>query len=139
MNNFEQFMKENFININKKELDYTDVSRKIIYILVNQQSRKILLPYKMNQYLNNKYFKENIKDEIIKYIANKSGKWESARNYGGIISTICGDYILVILIKDFEDKNLLNDKVCSVGSKISELVFDEYVNSMCEKLVREEK
>lgn len=50
-----------------------------------------------------KVYKE-VENPIVNYIVSKSGKYESVRNDGGIVSTIYGDYILTIMIKDFKMK-----------------------------------
>lgn len=56
---------------------------------------------------------------VVNYIAIKSGKYQSVRNDGGIVSTKYGNYILTMLIKDFKDENYLNDEyVYSQGRQI---------------------
>jgi len=118
-----------FRKIAKRELYSEDISQQMLDVLSKQQSYQMLLSHEMNRSLRTKYFKENKNSEgKINYIASKSGKWSSTRNDGGIVSTIYGDYVLVILIKGFDDKHLLNDEVCNIGKKISELVFEEYIN-----------
>ena len=74
-----------------------------------------------------KVYKE-IKEPIVNYIVSKSGKYESVRNDGGIVSTIYGNYILTIMIKDFKDENYLNDDyVYDLGRKISNIIFNSYI------------
>lgn len=76
-----------------------------------------------------KVYKE-IEKPIVNYIVSKSGKYESVRNDGGIVSTIYGNYILTIMIKDFKDTNYLNDEyVYNMGRKISNIIFNEYMRN----------
>ena len=51
-----------------------------------------------------------VENPIINYYATKSGKYEAIRNDGGIVSTIYGNYVLIIFIKNFKDKNYLMRK-----------------------------
>lgn len=75
-----------------------------------------------------KVYKE-VENSIVNYIVSKSGKYESVRNDGGIVSTIYGNYILTIMIKDFKDENYLNDEyVYNMGRKISNIIFNEYIS-----------
>lgn len=67
-------------------------------------------------------------NEIVNYIITKSGKYQSIRNDGGIVSTKYGDYILTIFIKDFLDQDLLNDEeIYEYGKKISNILFHRYI------------
>lgn len=66
--------------------------------------------------------------EIQNYIVTKSGKYQSVRNDGGIVSTKYGNYILTIFIKDFKDKHYRNDEyVYGQGRKISNIIFYEFI------------
>lgn len=72
------------------------------------------------------YTKTN--NNLIKYIITKSGKNQSVRNDGGIVSTKYGNYILTIFIKDFLDQDSLNDeKIYEYGRKISNILFNRYI------------
>lgn len=74
-----------------------------------------------------KIFKK-VQNPIVNYIATKSGKYQSVRNDGGIVSTRYGNYILTILIKNFKDENYLNDEyVYNQGRKISNIIFNEFI------------
>ena len=65
---------------------------------------------------------------VVNYIAIKSGKYQSVRNDGGIVSTKYGNYILTILIKDFKDEKYLNDEyVYNQGRQISNIIFNEFI------------
>lgn len=74
-----------------------------------------------------KLYKE-VESPTVNYIATQSGKYQSIRNDGGIVSTIYGNYILTILIKDFKDENYMNDEYpYSQGRKISGMIFNEFI------------
>ena len=65
---------------------------------------------------------------LVNYVITKSGKYQSIRNDGGIVSTKYGDYILIIFIKDFADQDYLNDEdIYSYGKKISNILFNRYI------------
>lgn len=67
-------------------------------------------------------------NELLNFVATKSGKYTSVRNDGGIVSTKYGNYILTIFIYDFDDKYLINDKnIYDIGKNISNLVFNRYI------------
>ena len=66
-----------------------------------------------------KVCKGSRKSNYQNYIVTKSGKYQSVRNDGGIVSTKYGNYILTILSKDFKDKDYRNDEyIYSQGKKI---------------------
>ena len=45
------------------------------------------------------------------------------------MSTIYGDYILVIFIKDFKDEFYMNDSYAyEYGRKISNIIFNNFIN-----------
>ena len=74
-----------------------------------------------------KVYKE-VENPIVNYIVTKSGKYQSVRNDGGIVSTKYGNYILTIFIKDFKDKDYRNDEyIYSQGKKISNIIFNEFI------------
>lgn len=53
---------------------------------------------------------------------------KNVRNDGGIVSTIYGNYVLVILINGFRDEFYMNDDyVYSYGKKISNIVFNNFI------------
>ena len=107
--------------INNCELWDESVSTQIIDILKNQFYHEMIgdgIP---------KVYRET-ENEFINYIITKSGKYQSVRNDGGIISTKYGNYILTIFIKDFLDQDYLNDKnIYKKGQKISNILFNRYI------------
>ena len=107
--------------LNDYELFNKEITQEIIDIIKNQKYHEMVGDG------IDKLYKE-IKNPIVNYIVSKSGKYESVRNDGGIVSTIYGNYILTIMIKDFKDENYLNDEyVYNMGRKISSIIFNEYI------------
>lgn len=107
--------------INNYELWDKSISTQIIEILKNQKYHEMVgdgIP---------KVYRET-ENEFINYIATKSGKYQSVRNDGGIVSTKYGNYILTIFIKDFLDQDYLNDDdIYKYGQKISNILFNRYI------------
>ena len=57
-----------------------------------------------------------------------SGSMNACRNDGGIITTPYGSYVIVMLNKDFSDKQYYPDHPATVfGSRVSRLIFDQYL------------
>ena len=104
-----------------KELYNENISEEIIEILKNQKYHEMVADGIDDFYKKTDY-------KIINYIATKSGKYKNVRNDGGIVSTIYGDYILTILIKDFKDEFYMNDEyVYNYGRKISSIIFQNFI------------
>lgn len=109
--------------LNNYELFNKEITQEIISIMKNQKYHEMVGDG------IDKVYKE-IEKPIVNYIVSKSGKYESVRNDGGIVSTIYGNYILTIMIKDFKDTNYLNDEhVYNMGRKISNIIFNEYMRN----------
>lgn len=107
--------------LNNYELFDKEMTQEIINIIKNQKYHEMVGDG------IDKIYKE-VENPIVNYIVSKSGKYESVRNDGGIVSTIYGNYILTIMIKDFKDENYLNDDyVYNIGRKISSIIFNEYI------------
>ena len=71
---------------------------------------------------------KKVENPSVNYIVTKSRKYQSVRNYGSIVSTKCGNYILMIFIKDFKDKDYRNDEyVYRQCKKISNIIFNEFI------------
>ena len=105
--------------LNNYELFDKEMTQEIISIIKNQKYHEMIGDG------IDKVYKE-VENSIVNYIVSKSGKYESVRNDGGIVSTIYGNYILTIMIKDFKDENYLNDEyVYNMGRKISNIIFNE--------------
>ena len=67
-------------------------------------------------------------DEDMIYTASKSGSMDACRNDGGLVHTPSGDYVLVMMCKNFTNKLELNDHPAMVyGGRVSRLLFDQYL------------
>ncbi len=107
--------------LNDYELFDKEITQEIIDIIKNQKYHEMVGDG------IDKVYKE-VENPIVNYIVTKSGKYQSVRNDGGIVSTKYGNYILTIFIKDFKDKDYRNDEyVYSQGRKISNLIFNEFI------------
>ena len=107
--------------LNDYELFDKEITQEIIDIIKNQKYHEMVGDG------IDKIYKE-VENPIVNYIVTKSGKYQSVRNDGGIVSTKYGNYILTIFIKDFKDKDYRNDEyVYSQGKKISNIIFNEFI------------
>ena len=71
---------------------------------------------------------DNFDDGEIIYVASKSGSMNACRNDGGIISTPYGKYVIVLFNKEFSDAMYYPEHPATgFGSKVSRLVFDQYL------------
>ncbi len=71
---------------------------------------------------------DNYGDEQIFTFASKSGSMNACRNDGGIITTPYGSYVIVMLHKEFSDKQYYPDHPATIfGARVSRLVFDQYL------------
>lgn len=107
--------------INKCELWDESISIQIIDILKNQKYQEMI-----GDGIPEIYTKTD--NEFVNYVASKSGKYQSVRNDGGIVSTKYGNYVLTIFIKDFLDQDYLNDEdIYKYGKRISNILFNRYI------------
>lgn len=107
--------------LNNCELFNKEITQEIINIIENQEYHEMV-----GDGIDEIY--KNVENPIVNYIVTKSGKYQSVRNDGGIVSTKYGNYILTILIKDFKDTDYRNDEyVYSQGRKISNIIFNEFM------------
>ena len=62
------------------------------------------------------------------YTASKSGSMDACRNDGGLVHTPYGDYVLVMMCKDFANKLEVSDHPAMVyGGRVSRMLFDQYL------------
>lgn len=107
--------------INDNKLWNTDISKQIIDIMKNQKYHEMIADGIPSVYTRTK-------NDMVNYIVTKSGKYKGVRNDGGIVSTKYGNYILTIFVKDFPDKDYLNDEdIYKIGRKISKTLFDRFI------------
>ncbi|MGN0663135.1 MAG: serine hydrolase, partial [Faecalibacterium sp.] len=58
--------------------------------------------------------------------ASKSGSMNACRNDGGIIHTPYGEYVIVLMNKDFHDIIEYNDHPAMVyGARVSRMILDQ--------------
>ncbi len=112
-----------FIRIQKRELISPEASEQMWDIL-RQQHYNSMLVKSLPQY----YVDADNYDEQLFWFASKSGSMNVCRNDGGIITTPYGSYIIVMLHKEFSDKQYYPDHPATVyGSRVSRLIFDQYL------------
>lgn len=69
---------------------------------------------------------EETGDEELIWVASKSGSMDACRNDGGIIHTPYGEYVLVLMNKDFHDIIEYNDHpAIRYGAKVSRMLLDQ--------------
>lgn len=71
---------------------------------------------------------EDTGEEELIYVASKSGCMDACRNDGGIVHTPYGDYVIVIMNKEFSD-SIYHDEHAAYryGAKVSRLLLDQYL------------
>lgn len=61
-------------------------------------------------------------------VASKSGSMDECRNDGGIVSTPYGDYVIVMMHKDFYDPQYHDGHTASrYGARVSRMLLDQYL------------
>ncbi len=112
-----------FIRIAKEELISPEASRQMLAICKQQHYNSMLTKSFPPYYID----PDNYEEEII-YVASKSGSMDECRNDGGIISTPYGKYVIVLLNKDFSDRQYYPDHPATVfGARVSRMVLDQYL------------
>lgn len=67
-------------------------------------------------------------DPDLIYTASKSGSMDACRNDGGLVHTPYGDYVLVMMCRDFANKLEVGDHPAFLyGGRVSRLLFDQYL------------
>jgi len=101
-----------------------------VHLAKIKEAKDIMRHNKYKEMIESPTMKAN---EHIKSIISKSGKIQRANSVrvdGGIVSTKNGDYVLVILLKDFSEADCKSDSVYEVGLKISEVVFNHHIDKI---------
>ena len=71
---------------------------------------------------------EDTGEEELIYVASKSGSMDACRNDGGIVHTPYGEYVIVIMNKNFSDPVYHSEHTAQVyGAKVSRLILDQYL------------
>lgn len=112
-----------FVRIANRTLVSPEASQQMWEIL-SQQHYNSMIVKSLPQF----YVDPDNYDEQLFWFASKSGSMNACRNDGGIITTPYGSYVIVMLNKDFSDKQYYPEHPATVfGSRVSRLVFDQYL------------
>lgn len=112
-----------FVRIQNRTLVSPEASEQMWQIL-SQQHYNSMIVKSLSQF----YVDSDNYDEQLFWFASKSGSMNACRNDGGIITTPYGSYVIVMLNKDFSDKQYYPDHPATVfGSRVSRLIFDQYL------------
>ena len=112
-----------FVRIQNRTLVSPEASEQMWQIL-SQQHYNSMIVKSLPQF----YVDPDNYDEQLFWFASKSGSMNACRNDGGIITTPYGSYVIVMLNKDFSDKQYYPDHPATVfGSRASRLIFDQYL------------
>ena len=112
-----------FVRIANRTLVSPEASQQMWEIL-SQQHYNSMIVKSLPQF----YVDPDNYDEQLFWFASKSGSMNACRNDGGIITTPYGSYVIVMLNKDFSDKQYYPEHPAAVfGSRVSRLIFDQYL------------
>lgn len=112
-----------FVRIQNRTLVSPEASEQMWQIL-SQQHYNSMIVKSLPQF----YVDPDNYDEQLFWFASKSGSMNACRNDGGIITTPYGSYVIVMLNKDFSDKQYYPDHPATgFGSRVSRLIFDQYL------------
>ena len=111
-----------FARIAKGELVSREASAEMLSIL-RQQHYNTMLTHDFPQYYLD--CEETGAPELI-WVASKSGSMNACRNDGGIIHTPYGEYVIVLMNKNFHDIIEYNDHPAMVyGARVSRMILDQ--------------
>ena len=112
-----------FVRIQNRTLVSPEASEQMWQILSQQHYNSMIVKSLPQFYVDSDNY-----DEQLFWFASKSGSMNACRNDGGIITTPYGSYVMVMLNKDFSDKQYYPDHPATVfGSRVSRLIFDQYL------------
>ena len=113
-----------FVRLAKGELISEKASEQMRDIFRRQHYNSTLTRF-FPQYLLDS---EDTGEEELIYVASKSGSMDACRNDGGIVHTPYGEYVIVIMNKNFSDPVYHSDHPAQVyGAKVSRLILDQYL------------
>ncbi len=113
-----------FVRLAKRELISSAASEGMLSIFRKQHYNSTLTRYFPAQLLD-----EDAGDPDRFYVASKSGSMDNCRNDGGIVHTPYGDYVIVLMAKDFADPLYYNDHpAMEYGARVSRMVLDTYLS-----------
>lgn len=113
-----------FVRLAKGELISEKASEQMRDIFRRQHYNSTLTRFFPQYFLDS----EDTGDEELIYVASKSGSMDACRNDGGIVHTPYGEYVIVIMNKNFSDPVYHSDHPAQVyGAKVSRLILDQYL------------
>ena len=113
-----------FVRLAKRELVSEKASEQMLDIFRRQHYNSMLTKY-FPQYLLDS---EDTGEEELIYVASKSGSMNACRSDGGIVHTPYGDYVIVIMNKNFADPVYHAEHTATVfGAKVSRMILDQYL------------
>lgn len=113
-----------FLRLAKGELISAEASAQMREIFRKQHYNSTLTRFFPQYFLDS----EDTGDEELIYVASKSGSMDACRNDGGIVHTPYGEYVIVIMNKNFADPVYHSDHPAQVyGAKVSRLILDQYL------------
>ena len=111
-----------FARIAKGQLVSPAASAEMLHILRQQHYNAMLTRDFPQYYLD---CEETGAEELL-WVASKSGSMNACRNDGGIFHTPYGEYVLVLMNKDFHDIIEYNDHPALVyGARVSRMILDQ--------------
>jgi beta-lactamase class A len=122
-----------FKKILNNEIFNQEISKQILSILKKQKYNDMLVKG-LPQY---DVLLKGTDESKIKFIASKSGtiiwtgpEMKNARNDGGIISTVYGEYIISIFVSDIDDLQFNYDNEgINCGAEINKIIYDLFVRN----------
>ena len=113
-----------FTRLARRELITPKASEEMIAILKRQHYNCMITrdfpPYFLDS--------EDTGEEELIYVASKSGCMDACRNDGGIVHTPYGDYVIVMMHKNFSDPIYHDEHPAYVfGAKVSRMILDQYL------------
>lgn len=115
-----------WVRIAKRELISKRASEEMLAICRKQQYHSMLTGKFPCYYMDEDNY--GAPENQLIWVASKSGSMNACRNDGGIIHTPYGEYVIVLMNKEFSDISYHNDHPAyTYGSAVSRLVFDQYL------------
>lgn len=113
-----------FTRLAKGELISPEASAQMLEIFKMQHYNGMLTRFLPQYFLDS----EDTGEEELFWIASKSGSMDACRNDGGIVHTPYGDYVIVLMNKNFSDSIYHEEHPAMVfGARVSRLIFDQYL------------
>lgn len=113
-----------FIRLSRGELISKKASDQMREIFKKQHYNGTLTRFFPQYFLDS----EDTGEEELIYVASKSGSMNACRNDGGIVHTPYGEYVIVIMNKNFSDPVYHDDHPALVfGAKVSRMILDQYL------------